>query len=297
MHQSRSLGSSATPSSPGTPTDLTAEIWYHQAVSVRAVIFDLGHTLWDVKFVSESLASVHEEIRRRLQQASPNAVPETAQLQEALEERFRQDNIAYLTEGKLVQVPAQQLVEEGLGRLGVVPGQPLLAEITALLVDGDLIRIHADDDTGPTLAALKDRGLRLGAVSNTYSSGQVIRRQLAERGLLPYLDSVVASSDVLVLKPHPAIFRRALEELEVRPEEAVFVGDSLIADVRGAQALGIRGVLSHQYRQEDPKGPPPDAQVQGLKPWLDGRPPDHIIERLAEIVDYVEGLNSADGPT
>lgn len=264
-------------------------------MNVRAVIFDLGHTMWNVEFVSDLLPGVYDEIRLLLQEALPDAVPEAARLQEAVGERFRRDQIEYLTKGKLEQLPAQQLVEEGLSPLGLALSPGVLAEITAMLVDGDLIRIQMDEDTEPTLAALSERGLRLGVVSNTYSSGESIRQQLADRRLLPYLGSVIASSDALVMKPHPAIFRRALEELEVAPKESIFVGDSLIADVRGAQALGMRGVLSHQYRQEDPRGPHPDAQVQGLKDWLKGAPPDHIIARLPEVVDYVDGLSSA-GP-
>jgi putative hydrolase of the HAD superfamily len=44
-------------------------------------------------------------------------------------------------------------------------------------------------------------------------------------------------------KPHEAIFRRMLELLEVHPEEALMVGDTLDDDVEGALAVGMRAVL------------------------------------------------------
>jgi FMN phosphatase YigB (HAD superfamily) len=104
-------------------------------VNVRAVIFDLGHTLWDIEFATEALPSLYDDIRGRLARALAGVVPEAAQLREAVEQRFLQDHIAYLTEGKLTQSPTQQLVGEGLGRLGLVLSPDLLAEITAIIVD------------------------------------------------------------------------------------------------------------------------------------------------------------------
>ena len=62
-------------------------------------------------------------------------------------------------------------------------------------------------------------------------------------------------------KPHPAIFEEALRRLGVEAKETVFVGDMVWADVQGAQALGMKAVLTHQYRQEDPGEAKPDLIV------------------------------------
>ena len=62
----------------------------------------------------------------------------------------------------------------------------------------------------------------------------------------------------------------------VRPEEVIFVGDRLDADVAGPAALGMRTVLTLQYRQEDHT----TAPVR----------PDAVIYHLSELVPYVEGL-------
>jgi putative hydrolase of the HAD superfamily len=45
------------------------------------------------------------------------------------------------------------------------------------------------------------------------------------------------------MKPHPSIFRAALELMQVRPADAAMVGDSLAHDVLGAQQAGMQGIL------------------------------------------------------
>jgi HAD superfamily hydrolase (TIGR01549 family) len=58
-----------------------------------------------------------------------------------------------------------------------------------------------------------------------------------------HLDFVIASAAVGVSKPHPDIFRFALERADLQPHEVVYVGDSYVADVLGARAMGIAPVL------------------------------------------------------
>jgi FMN phosphatase YigB (HAD superfamily) len=86
-----------------------------------------------------------------------------------------------------------------------------------------------------------------------------MRRTLDALGLVSCLDAVAISSEVGVRKPHPAIYEGVLLALDVRPEEAVFVGDRVSEDVIGPQSVGMRAILSHEYRQEPPDGARPDA--------------------------------------
>jgi HAD superfamily hydrolase (TIGR01549 family) len=129
------------------------------------------------------------------------------------------------------------------------------------------LRYSVDTDTRRALSELKERGLRLAAVSNTYQSRSSLEACLSEHGLRPYLDALVISSEVLLAKPHPAIFQRALDELGVAANQSVFVGDIVWADVIGAQSLGMRAVLTHQYRQEDPgEAARPDNRLSESSP-------------------------------
>jgi len=65
-----------------------------------------------------------------------------------------------------------------------------------------------------------------------------------------------------VVKPHPAIYRQALDQLDVAPAEAIFVGDRLIVDVAGPQKIGMRAVLvASPFRVEQDPEIQPDARI------------------------------------
>jgi HAD superfamily hydrolase (TIGR01509 family) len=116
--------------------------------------------------------------------------------------------------------------------------------------------------THALLEALRNRGLKLAIVSNTASPGWLLMPVLEQQGLVERVDAVVLSSEVGKRKPHPAIFERALAELGVRAEEALFVGDRLDADVYGASRVGMRTVQALWFRADDvPIDPEPDFQA------------------------------------
>ena len=69
-----------------------------------------------------------------------------------------------------------------------------------------------------TLTTLRAWGLKLGAISNTVQPARYMQQAHARRGLAPFFDVEVYSSEVGVAKPHPAIFRVALDGIGVPPE-------------------------------------------------------------------------------
>jgi putative hydrolase of the HAD superfamily len=102
------------------------------------------------------------------------------------------------------------------------------------------IRLTAYPDAVPALAALRDRGLRLIAVSNWDCS---LPGVLERCGLDGLLDGTVTSAEAGAPKPDPAIFAAALELAGCEPDEALHVGDTFDEDVAGATAAGIRPLL------------------------------------------------------
>ena len=102
------------------------------------------------------------------------------------------------------------------------------------------LEFTAFPDAVPTLRALRERGLRLVAVSNWDRS---LPLWLDRAGVGELLDGAVSSAVVGAAKPSPTAFRAALELAGVSAEQAVHVGDSLAADVEGARAAGIRAVM------------------------------------------------------
>jgi HAD superfamily hydrolase (TIGR01509 family) len=95
------------------------------------------------------------------------------------------------------------------------------------------------DDAVPTLRGLKARGIKTALVSNV---GADIRPVIERAGLDGLLDAVVLSYEVGSVKPAAAIFERALAALEVKPANALMVGDNWTDD-SGAARLGIRTLL------------------------------------------------------
>jgi len=94
------------------------------------------------------------------------------------------------------------------------------------------------EDVLPVLAELRERGLKLGLVSNT---GRNLEEFVRHHGL--DVDAAVSSGMHGKTKPHPTIFQAALARLGVAPEAAVMVGDSIEDDIDGAKAVGMRAVL------------------------------------------------------
>jgi HAD superfamily hydrolase (TIGR01509 family) len=102
-----------------------------------------------------------------------------------------------------------------------------------------------------TLKALRQAVPRLGILSNW---GWYLPELCEQLGLAPYLDFIVVSARVGCSKPNPCIFREMLRQAGTTPERTLHVGDSLSADVRGAQALGITGVLVDRAGTVQPDG-------------------------------------------
>jgi putative hydrolase of the HAD superfamily len=129
-------------------------------------------------------------------------------------------------------------------------------------------------DVIPALDELRAmNGLRIGVISDWGSNLTEVLRGV---GLEPYLDFVLASGGVGVAKPNPALFRLALDRGSADAGRAVMIGDSLRADVEGARAAGMDGVLLVR-----PEGGPAQSD----------QPPSEvpIITSLAALPSLVRG--------
>jgi putative hydrolase of the HAD superfamily len=116
--------------------------------------------------------------------------------------------------------------------------------------------------THALLETLRERGLRLGLVSNAIDPPDLLHRDLAELGITERLDVAVFSSEVGRRKPDPAIFRYALDALGVEPGDALFVGDTLATDIAGAAALGMHTCQALWFHaDEDSASPEPEFQA------------------------------------
>jgi putative hydrolase of the HAD superfamily len=251
-------------------------------VPVRAVIFDLGHTVWDfapsihgrrlaVLRLYETLASHgYDDI-------TPAALDDAlnAAAQRWFEEWYSNPEL-------LEQPPSETLISDGLARLDVVVPEELQHDLAATLFAAELDIPVVEPDTLAALATLDARGMVMGCVTNTITLHEGIEDALRRLGLHRYFRVAVSSSGAGYRKPHESLFRCALDALGVRASDAVFVGDRLFDDISGAHAAGMRTVLTRQYRQEP-------LDVAAVRP-------DAVISRLAELPAVIERLEQSERP-
>jgi 2-phosphoglycolate phosphatase len=158
-----------------------------------------------------------------------------------------------------------------------VMGKPLEVCYTQLAPDGDatlLCETHrawqtdnlhlsiAYPEAEAVLAALRDAGLRLAAITSRSRRTSVLTLELA--GLTHYLDLVLSAEDAPAIKPDPAPLLLALDHLGVRPAAAVMVGDT-DADVLAGRAAGVRTVgVTYGFHREGIHDAGPDATIDRL---------------------------------
>jgi len=123
-------------------------------------------------------------------------------------------------------------------------------------------------DVQPTLARLHADGYTIGLISNTH---RCLASFQSHFELDPYIAAALSSSEHGYMKPHPSIFRSALELVGATAAESVMVGDSIGHDIAGAHQVGMCGVLISR------SGPPAE----------DVPPEVPVVRTLAELPELL----------
>jgi HAD superfamily hydrolase (TIGR01662 family) len=151
------------------------------------------------------------------------------------------------------------------------------ADVSDAIIRGSLDAHYAitqknwqlEEDAIDCLTSLKKQNYLLGIVSNAGDHRDVV--QLVERfNLAPFFEFVLTSAGCGYRKPHPKIFQLALEMINARAGEVAFVGDTLRADILGANQAGMYSIWI--TRRTDT---PPDDTLPVI--------PEAIIKSLAEL--------------
>ncbi|NLT74777.1 MAG: HAD family hydrolase [Chloroflexi bacterium] len=116
------------------------------------------------------------------------------------------------------------------------------------------------------LRGLRRKGLLVALISDTGATpGTGLREYLREQGLHTLFDWLTFSGETGVTKRSPQAFRHTLAALGVRPGDAVHVGDTPATDIAGAQAAGLRAILTlelHDRRAADCR---PDGMIHSIR--------------------------------
>ena len=241
----------------------------------RAVIFDLGGTLvrwpdWEGGAPAK-WGLAYEALRAAREGVGASKEQFVAAMRAAETEHWERVDREHWSG------PPTSLVSEGFRRMGIaVDDRDLLAAMDgyARAVAG---WCTVFSDARETLALLRERGYRLGLLSNTWWAADWHNADLAAHGLAGMLDELVYTSDLLYSKPHPSVFHEVATRLAVVPEECVMVGDRQVDDVQGARAVGMRGV----WRRNDSGFPTSDVT------------PDATVDDLAELPSLLRSWGGA----
>jgi putative hydrolase of the HAD superfamily len=245
---------------------------------IDAVLLDYGHTLiyFDERPHS-SLLGAYENVNRLLADTLKREVPAAHLMIEKVSQRVDEEIQRDYAAGRPEEVEIAAIYDAALRAIGLNLEPALIERVMELEQEGWLNSVHVGPDVVQTLEELRRQGLRLGIVSNAAYLPRLMKAQLDALGLAQYFNAVTFSSEVGVRKPHPAIYQDALAKLGVEPARTLFVGDRVREDVQGPKSLGMRAVLTREWRQEDDRGSA-----------------DFVIERLGELRTVLRRL--AAGP-
>ena len=129
------------------------------------------------------------------------------------------------------------------------------------------------------LQTLREKGLKTGLITNTFSDE---RDMILASPLYPLFDAAMISYEQGLSKPDPEIYRRAMQALNVAPEECLYVGDGGSHELQAARSLGMQAVQCTWFSQ------------LAYEPHIPCRPlPDfpHADTRQ-DIIKFIDSLNS-----
>jgi putative hydrolase of the HAD superfamily len=204
-----------------------------------AILFDMGYTLIHFEPAQEIIAQ--EALR------AAGAERSTAEIGAAVEavwgRYYRDAESRTFPPTEEYDRQSQARLERGfLAHLGLDTSEDTLKKygdaIESWFSQPGVMRTYAE--VVEVLEALRERGYRLGIVSNWSWN---LRERVAQVSLEGHFEIVWASAYAGCNKPHPGIFRQALAQMELAPDRVLYVGDSYRHDVVGARNANVDAVL------------------------------------------------------
>jgi putative hydrolase of the HAD superfamily len=159
-------------------------------------------------------------------------------------------------------------------------------EAAGLTLDDAMHAIHArewdwatylDPDVPAVFGDLRERGIRVGVLSNTVWPRVRHQEIFVRDGVDHLIDGAVYTCEIPWTKPHPEAFRAAMTAVGVSdPARCVFVGDRPFDDIYGARGAGMRAVLL------------PHSDIPEVQRGHTSGDPDAVIARLADLIALVD---------
>lgn len=246
--------------------------------TIEAVLFDLGGTLIHFEGAwPDLMQTANIELMKNLYEQGLALDPEVFlnKFRRRLAEYYIQRESEFI-EYTTAQILHNLLIEMGHGDITLEMLRPALKRLYAV----SQAQWKTESDTKSTLESLKKSGIRMGIVSNA-SDDEDVQTLVDNAGIRPYFDFVLSSAACGIRKPNPRIFQIALDNWKLPPERAAMVGDTLGADILGANNAGIYGIWITRR-----------AGTPGNRDHEDTIRPNATIATLAELPELVSQVNS-----
>jgi HAD superfamily hydrolase (TIGR01509 family) len=208
----------------------------HRMTGIRAVLVDVGGTLWPDGWPAQPGDGVRR--RERLRAAFPGLGPEQAAACVA-----ELDEAGGQVPGTLTQDPGSYITP-ALRRYGLGDGPDQVAATLSAMCLPAASRLRLFPGAVGLLASINDHGLPCVTCSNAiWRNAAAYWHDLHSLGIAEWIGAVVSSADTGFRKPHPAMFLRAAAAAGVAPQACLMIGNSQDNDILPARSLGIRTLL------------------------------------------------------
>ncbi len=230
------------------------------ATKAKVLFFDLGETLVTQNIESNMVTS---KALKQIAKILPKTVS-VGKLSALYLEGYRTNQA--IRSRHHIEIPIETWMFRLLrAALATDPPKKLVRSAITIVVKARAANTVTFPDSIEVLRTLAKGRAKLGIISNV-SSHEVAMSILQRAGLKKYFDIVVTSALTGIRKPDVGIFRYALSQFNIRPQQAVLVGDSEHHDIEGGYAAGLRTVLI--TRKHKPNATIADYQFGDLKSAL-----------------------------
>jgi HAD superfamily hydrolase (TIGR01662 family) len=216
---------------------------------IRAILFDLGGTLM---YPRAPWPPVLAQANQALSDALCGQIPGLDCADIAREFNSRLTEYYTQRDQDLFETTYMSVLRELLDHIGYqnVPDKVLRSALDAMYAVTQSNWL-LEEDALPTLKALEASGYRMGIVSNAGDNQDVF--QLVNRfGIEIYFDFILTSAACSYRKPHTRIFEVALAHWKMPTHEAAMIGDTLEADILGANRAGLYSIWISRRAQTEP---------------------------------------------
>jgi putative hydrolase of the HAD superfamily len=234
-------------------------------MKLRAVLLDLGETL--VRFSRPWEDVSHEQIESAYKCLEDSGLPVDF-LDFARTFVRVYDEAAARSNTFKVEISMEEILTKSLSKFNVKAiSRNFIETVSRQYFTPEIDAWQLYPDAVDTLTKLAE-GFKLGLISNA-KSDWMVHQILLKYDLQKFFDTVITSAALRIRKPRPDIFSKALNDLNVKAPESVFVGDSLEADISGARNVGMHSIFIKRKTPEDSSFVSPEATVSSLKEALD----------------------------